>query len=91
MTINEITCAGGKGFFGQGMMGGYGFGFGPVFQVIIVILFLLVVLWLFRSGRHDEYRAQKGETAMEILEKRFATGEITKKEFESMKKEISKK
>ena len=91
MAINELGCGGGGNFFGQGMMGGYGFGFGPIFQIIIVILFLLVVLWLFRSGRHDGYRAQKGETAMEILEKRLATGEITKKEFESIKKEISKK
>jgi putative membrane protein len=59
--------------------------FGWILQVLIFVLFFLIVWWLMKSGRFTQ---QQQETAEEILKKRLAKGEITKKEYDSLKKEI---
>lgn len=81
--------------FGHGMMYGYHFGLGWmllgfVFWIFIITCAVLLVLWIIgKSGRgkrdHDE------DSAMEILNKRYARGEITREQYEDMKKDISAK
>jgi putative membrane protein len=64
-----------------GMMdygGGFGFG-GMLFGGIFMILF-----W---AAPQPEVKA---ETALEILKKRYAKGEIDKKEFEERKKDLER-
>jgi putative membrane protein len=68
--------------------GDYGMGmgmwwFGGFFMLLFwgIIIFLLVSL-LKKSGQGEK------ETAEEILKKRYARGEISKEEFERMKKDI---
>ncbi|MEW6036621.1 MAG: SHOCT domain-containing protein [Candidatus Micrarchaeota archaeon] len=70
--------------YGYDMMGGYGWLAGLVFWVLLIIALLLVVVWLYRSvtGR------SAGQSAAEILKQRFAKGEISKKEYEEMKKSL---
>lgn len=69
---------------------GYGFmGFGWLFQLVILVLFFAVVWWMLKSSSSFGFRAG-GETAMDILKKRLAKGEIDSKEFEKLKKEIEK-
>ena len=73
------------GFIGGGHMYGVGF------QMIIVLLFFGIALWMLRGDRgygSSNYRVSSGETAEEILKKKYVTGQITKAEFDKMKKDI---
>ena len=70
-----------------GMHGGL-YGYGWILQILIFIAFFAIVLWLIRKQPKEE-KAIK-ETPNEILKRRLASGEITKKEYESLKKEIEK-
>ena len=64
-----------------------------MFAVIIIVVFLFAGrrwgCWSSWSGP-GKYRGEGGgsEGAFEILKKRYAKGEITKDEFEQMKKDI---
>lgn len=57
-------------------------GFGILIQLLLFITFLIIIYWVIKSGKIKE------ESAEEILKKRLARGEITKKEFNELKKEI---
>ena len=83
----------GQGMMGPGMMGwGYGMGwFWPilmlVFWIAVIVGIVFLIRWLIVSTRIRE-RGGFEESAIEILKKRYARGEITKDEFEKMKKDI---
>ena len=70
---------------GYGLMGLGGFGMiiGILFWISIIVLayYILKKLGIFSES--------KPESAIEIAKKRFAKGEITKEQFEEIKKEIS--
>ncbi|MBI2304851.1 MAG: SHOCT domain-containing protein [Chloroflexi bacterium] len=80
---------------GSGMMGGFGWGWS---MFIFMILFWVLVIWgivaLVRglsqpsgpSGR--DYGPTPSETAIDILKKRYARGEINKEEFEAKKRDL---
>jgi putative membrane protein len=79
---------------GPGMMGWGNTGwFGPIFMIIFwVLLIVLIVLVIRRllSPDHDSHQAPgREETALDILKKRYARGEIDKEEFEAKKKDLS--
>jgi|GEM_PF-3377581 len=61
--------------------------YGLIFQLSIFIIFFLIVWWLLRSNK---IASQITNDPLTILKKRFANGEITKKEYESIKKELEK-
>jgi putative membrane protein len=59
-----------------------------LFWTLIVISIILLVVWVARqTGRRNVGHAE--ETALDILKKRYAGGEITKEEYEKIKKDIS--
>ncbi len=73
-----------------GMMGGYGYGmgsgmwiFGLIFWILILIGLVLLIKYLWEGSG-----ARKEESALEILKKKYAKGEISKEEFEEKKKDM---
>jgi putative membrane protein len=79
------------------MMAGYGMGFGG-FGFILMALFWIVIIaggiWLlsnlFPKNNTSHSRQSDDESALDILKKRYAHGELTKEEYESMRYEIER-
>lgn len=64
--------------------------FMPIFWLVIIGLCLYFIFG--RRGTQKPWqpgRSPEGETALDILKKRYARGEISKDEFEQMKRDIS--
>ena len=67
-----------------------------MFPIIIVVLLVIIALVFFsKTGRTPSCWKSGGvdgknnnETALDLLKKRYASGEITKEEFEEIKKDI---
>lgn len=82
---------------GPGQGQGFGPGFGPggwqmmsplgggLFMILGLVLLIALAVWLLRRPRAD---GQGGETALDILKKRYARGEISREEFERMKQDL---
>ncbi len=67
--------------------GGHGFGFMWFIPLLFFIVFLFFMRGMFGQGNGENSKT-RGETASEILDIRFAKGEITKEEYEEMKKTL---
>lgn len=67
--------------------GSWGMGFGFLFQLLIFVAFFLIVWWVIKN-HHGFGKGFSSEEPIDILKKRLAKGEISKKEFEELKKEI---
>ena len=62
----------------------------PILWLVIIGLCLYFIFGRRRSSRTwIPDRGFEGETALDILKKRYAKGEISKDEFEQMKRDIS--
>ena len=63
---------------------GMGFGGGGFFMILFWILVILGVIYLVRVllGGTSREEGKMSESAEEVLEKRFAKGEMSKEEFE---------
>jgi len=68
-----------------------GFGWlGMIFFWMVLILFIiLLVKWFLQPGKSEPRNQTQGESALDILKKRYARGEINKEEFEQKKKDLS--
>ena len=81
------------GLTAGGMMG-YGMGFGMAFGFIFMLFFLGLIIWLIITLINANQSIQlnnnesKRSDSLTILKKRYASGEITKKQFEEMKKDL---
>jgi len=91
--IQEISAQ--WGGMGPGMMGwgGYGMGwFGAIFMAVfwiaVVVGVILLVRWLVLSPGAQSRGGAGGDSALEILKKRYARGEINKEEFEAKRKDL---
>ncbi|MFZ5523987.1 MAG: SHOCT domain-containing protein [Pseudomonadota bacterium] len=60
-----------------------------IFPLLFFILLILVPLFLWQRGFPFKTPEDKSESPLEILKKRYAKGEITKDQFEQIKKDIS--
>jgi|Deesub1362B_J571_1020462.scaffolds.fasta_scaffold05318_2 putative membrane protein len=74
------------------MMFGMGF-FGVFFWILIIGLVFWGVQQILQSNRNSQQTGQisgpgENESVLEILKKRYARGEITREQFESMKKDL---
>lgn len=82
---------------GPGMMGGYGMGYGMgwfggiimiVFWVAVIVGIVFLIRWLAVSTREGRREAKPEDSAIEILRKRYARGDISKEEFEERKRDL---
>jgi len=73
-------------FSGGGMMG-FGMGFG----VIIMVLFWGAIIWLVISliNAGTQKSEETPESALTILKKRYARGEITREQYLEIEKELT--
>ncbi len=78
----------------HGMNGyGWGWGVGIVFMALFWIALILLVVWAVRAasarspGSHPP--APPLETPLEILQRRYARGEIGKAEYEEKRRDLS--
>ena len=70
-------------------MGGYGMmSFGIGFGFLFMLLFWGVLIWLVVTIINEGKSGKKEEDPSNILKKRYASGKISKKQYEEMKKEL---
>lgn len=65
---------------------GHGLGVMWIVPVLLFVVFLFFVRAMFRQGSAGGDGGPRAESAREILDKRFARGEISREEYEDMKK-----
>ena len=77
---------------GRGMMGSYpasydysNYGYWSIFWILLFAAVIFLIVWIIHRF---VIKNTASETPLNILRKRFAKGEITKKEFENIKKEL---
>ena len=91
--------------YGPGMMGGNfgfgmmnGFGFGGIIPMILTILFWIAIIALAvrlisslvsRTSNQPPSNLPPAESALDILKKRYARGEITREQFEAMRHDLN--
>lgn len=75
------------------MMSGWGMGYGFfgwlmmfLFWILIIAAVLLGVRWFIDQGKLKGSSVE--ETPLDILKKRYASGEIDKEKFETMRREL---
>ena len=64
----------------------WGMGFGMILFWVLVIVLIVVLIRSLISGSNGNF--QKDESPLEILKRRYASGEIDKTQFEEMKQHL---
>ena len=70
-------------FWGVGML--LGMGVFVLFWVLILAGLVLLIRWLWMQARPA---ARTEESALDILKRRYARGEITREEFETIRRDL---
>lgn len=72
---------------------GFGYGFGWVIPTIFIVIIFVAIIYAFSPRSENEGRKNAGKSGgtepLEILKERYAKGEINKKEFDQMKKDLN--
>lgn len=73
------------------MMGdGFGMGFGGGFMWLFWILLIVVIVWVVKAVAGSSNNSpDKQKSALDILEERYARGEIDQQEFQQKRKDLA--
>ena len=89
-----VSCAG-EGYYGSQGPGGwgpmmhYGFGYGGMFMWIIFLIVIgFLIYFIVQAKRMKGQTPTQTESHIDILKRRYAKGEITREEYERMKKDL---
>ena len=94
MTIVLIVMVSACGHFNCGFSnndwGMMNMGHGGMFMwmILLIILIVLAAYWFIKAAKSKDNNRLPGETPLDILKRRYAAGEITKEQFETMKKNL---
>lgn len=73
--------------------GGWGMGFGVVWMIVfwglVIAAIVLAVRWL-TTGSGERPTSKPGDTARDLLDRRYARGEIGHDEFEQRKRDLER-
>jgi putative membrane protein len=61
--------------------------FNMIFWILVIIGIVLLAVWISRMAGRGE-RSKIDESALDILKKRYARGEISKEKYEEKKRDI---
>ena len=78
-----------NGFGGMGLFGGL---IGLIFNVAIIIGIVILVVWAvrrFTSGTANWNQTPGGQTPREILQARYARGEITRDQYQQILQDLN--
>jgi len=79
--------SGGWGMMGPGMMGGFG---GMELMSLVWIVILGLITWaVVAAVRRPAESTGSANSAMNVLQRRYARGEINKEEYENKKKDLA--
>jgi putative membrane protein len=94
MTGLLVSCTG-EGCFGPQGRGGWGpmmhngFGYGGMFMWIIFLIVIgLLIYFIMQARKTKGQTPTQNESHLDILKRRYVKGEITKEEYERMKKDL---
>ncbi len=62
-------------------------GYGWFFQLLLLLLLLFIFWWLLRSGQQG-YAVSSRERPLEVLQRRYASGELSRKEYLRLKRDL---
>ncbi|MBD3290758.1 SHOCT domain-containing protein [candidate division KSB1 bacterium] len=65
----------------------WGYGFVVLFWIVLIVLIVWAIKYLTRN-RQNTSTTMRQDSPLEILKKRYARGEIDRKEFEEKKKDL---
>jgi putative membrane protein len=72
--------------FHDGFMGGMGYGW--IFWIVIIALIVFLII-KFTNQNKSNRDIGTSESSLDLLKKRYAKGEISKEEFERIKKDLT--
>ncbi len=69
---------------------GFGFGFGMIFMVLFWVAIIGLIAWGVSAAARGGTQSSKGESLspLDIAGQRYARGEISRQEFEQLKKDL---
>lgn len=76
---------------GNGMMGGFGL-IGLIINIVILVGIVILVVWAvnrFSAGSTNWGQTSSGQSPREILQARYARGEITREQYQQMLSDLS--
>ena len=89
--VGGMMGGGMMNMMGSGMMGNYPayYGYNNFWNILWLIFLIGVIVLIIWFIYKFIKKGKKSETPINILKRRYASGEITKKEFEEMKKKLN--